>query len=314
MKKVLYFAVAGLLLLGACTKKDDAEQAVQKPSISWVGNDNFSAWDIKENIFESDSKVVVSCPEGIAALTVTATVPSLLRYPLIQMIGVSANKQDQTKLKLDLLADKTAVNKLVGIRFLSSSAVTSPCTLDFDALISFMRENIDLANGDTFTFVIQVKDKKDNSLSKTAVFKWTSAPEISFTPAIEGAIPISLDADLNNAFTINAPGKIESVRVSFTAKGDKKSDAGILAYLKQVMGDDRALSLLDENDAKVAKRAGFDYDATMYGKTGGKVALDNFLGNLSLQTEGGNTYTEMIITVTDQLGKVLIESVDLNAL
>ena len=312
MKKVLYFAFAGLLLLGACTKKDDAGQAVQKPSISWVGNDSFSAWDIKENIFESDSKVVVSCPEGIAALTVTATVPSLLRYPLIQMIGVSANKQDQAKLKLDLLADKTAVNKLVGIRFLSSSAVTSPCTLDFDALISFMRENIDLANGDTFTFVIEVTDKKENSLKKTATFKWTARPEITFTPDVE-SITVSMDADFDNALTIQAPGKIKSVTVSFSSVANAKSDAALMAYLKRIMGDDMALSLLEEADANVAKRAGFEFDVNMAGKTSGTITLDGFLDGISLQVDGGGSHTEMVFTVMDELGKVLVDSVELLA-
>ena len=312
MKKVLFFALAGLLLFGACSKKDDPAETAQKPSISWVGNDYFSTWDIKENVVESDSKVVVTCPEGFATFSITATVPSILRGTALKMIGISDNKKDYANLKFDLIADKTALSNLASIKFLPSANVSSPCTLDFAALVDYLRENIELDNGDVFTFVINVTDKKENSIEKKAIFKWTAAPEITMNPDTE-SIEVSMDAEFNNKVSISAPGKIESILVSFSGVADK-TDVSLLAYLKKILGEDMALSLLDASDAKVAQKAGFDYNTSVYGQTSAVINLSNFLDSISLQVDGGGTSTEMIFTVTDQLGKVRIETIELVAL
>ena len=313
MKKVLFFALAGLLLFGACSKKDDPAETAQKPSISWVGNDYFSTWDIKENVVESDSKVVVTCPEGFATFSITATVPSILRGTALKMIGISDNKKDYANLKFDLIADKTALSNLASIKFLPSANVSSPCTLDFAALVDYLRENIELKKGDdVFTFVINVTDKKENSIEKKAIFKWTAAPEITMNPDTE-SIEVSMDAEFNNKVSISAPGKIESILVSFSGVADK-TDVSLLAYLKKILGEDMALSLLDASDAKVAQKAGFDYNTSVYGQTSAVINLSNFLDSISLQVDGGGTSTEMIFTVTDQLGKVRIETIELVAL
>lgn len=312
MKKVIFCALACLLALGACTKKNTDEEMALKPSISWVGNDNFATWDIKENNLFSDAKVVLTCPEGFSELTVTATIPTILQGTALKMIGIAENKKDYSNLKFDLIADKTAVNNLVNIKFLQSASITSPCTVDFAAFVDYLRENIELANGDVFSFVINVTDKKENSIKKTATFKWTSGPEITFTPDVT-SITVSMDATFDNSLTIHAPGKIKSVLVSFSTVAEAKSDSALLAYLKRVMGDDLSLSLLDESDANVAKRAGFDYDVNMAGKTSGSIKLDNFLDAISLQVDGGGSHTQLLITVMDELGKVLIDGVELLA-
>lgn len=310
MKKVIFCALAGLLMLGACSKKDVPADPVQKPTVTWEGNDNFATWDIKENNLISDSRVVVTCPEGFSALSVTATIPTILQGTALKMIGVAENKKDYANLKFDLIADKTAVNNLVDIHFLQSASITSPCTLDFAAFVDYLRENIELANGDVFSFVINLTDKKENSIKKTATFKWTSGPSISFTPDAT-SITVSIDATFNNSLTIDAPGKIKSVLVSFLA--DTNADAAMLSYLKKVMGEDLALSLLDESDANVAKRAGFDYDVNMAGKTSGGINLDDFLNAISLQVDGGGSHTQMVFTVVDELGKVLMDGITLVA-
>lgn len=304
MKKVLLILAAMASLVCSC-KKTAPEDTSMKPSIIWANNESFARWEIKENIVKPEEQVVVTVPEGIATLKISATIPDKLRVLCEKMIGISANKKDGQPLVFDLIEDKTAVNNLVTVGLLSSANISSPCTLTFDYLLSYLMTDVTLANGSKFDFEVQVTDKAGSSAKKTAAFNWTSAPEIEMNPQVE-SITLSDEGEFKYKAVIAANGKINTVTLLFET--EDKADAGLVAYLTKAFGEDMAIELVAE--PTVAKRAGMDY-GSMQGATSAEIDLEGFLDQLSLVASGGGTTTRMKFIVEDELGKTRSASVKL---
>lgn len=306
MKKVLLILAAAASLLCSC-KKTTPEDTSMKPSILWANNEGFARWEIKENVIKPEAQVVLTVPEGVASFKISATIPDKLRVLGEKMIGIAGNKKDGQPLVFDLLEDKTAVSNLVTIGFLSSANISSPCTLTFDHLLTYLMEDVSLANGSKFDFEIQVTDKADNSAKKTAAFNWTSAPELEMKPATE-TITLSDDGEFNYKAVISANGRIKTVTLLFEI--EDKADAELVAYIKKVFGEDMAIELVAEST--VAKRAGIDY-GTLQGATSAEINLEDFLDTAQLMATGGGTTTRMTFIIEDELGKSRKASVNLLA-
>ena len=134
MKKVLYFAFAGLLLLGACSKNNASTDAAGKPSVAWEANPNFDVMEIAKDM---NAKVVVKLPESASSFTVTLSkLPVELIGVANKMIGIQANKATSSKPGvLDLIEDSAAAQAANRMGFSSSVGAvlksTSSVTLDF---------------------------------------------------------------------------------------------------------------------------------------------------------------------------------------
>lgn len=301
MKKVLLILAAAASLLCSC-KKTTPEDTSMKPSIIWANNESFARWEIKENVVKPEAQVVVTVPEGVASFKISATIPEKLRVLCEKMIGIAGNKKDGQPLVFDLLEDKTAVSNLVKVGFLSSASITSPCTLTFDHLLTYLMEDVALANGSKFDFEIQVTDKADNQAKKTAAFNWTSAPEMEMKPATE-SITLSDDGEFNYKAVITANGKIKTVTLLF-----ETDDAGLKNYISKAFGDDMGIELVAEST--VAKRAGIDFES-LQGATSAEIDLEGFLDTAQLMATGGGTTTIMKFIIDDELGKNRSTSVKL---
>ena len=95
MKKVLYFAFAGLLLMGACSKNNASTDAAGKPSVAWEANPNFDVMEIAKDM---NAKVVVKLPETASSFTLTLSkLPIELIGVANKMIGIQANKATSSK-------------------------------------------------------------------------------------------------------------------------------------------------------------------------------------------------------------------------
>lgn len=296
MKKVLYFAFAGLLLLGACSKNNASTDAAGKPSVAWEANPNFDVMEIAKDM---NAKVVVKLPESASSFTVTLSkLPVELIGVANKMIGIQANKATSSKPGvLDLIEDSAAAQAANRMGFSSSVGATlkstSSVTLDFSKLLEELAADSPLANQSGFTFKVAVVDRNSAKLEKDIRFNWTSAPEID----CDYSFPYTLSSGTTTPLVlkIDAKGKIAGITLQF----DGKAEADILSWIKKRNGGSEVIDLMKEGTATA-----FELPAasTIKDKTLFNLDITKLMTNFSYEAKTPGSYYFQV-KVTDALGK-----------
>ncbi len=307
MKKILYALAAFALVLGACKKNVPDDPT--KPSFAWADNAGFAQMEISENM---SSVISVDVPNGLNAFTITfRTVPDGFYRVLNQEISIQANKGTSTKpCVYDIVSDGTLA------AWLNTEGALSPASnllnvkslrLDIGRLLWAKYGDDAHENGDSFTLELYVKDANGNELRKTASFRWTSAPEVSFNGI--GAITyLDSDKDFEGAsVAIEANGKIDGIILKFEGEN---ADPNIIKYINTSAKVENGVVDLADNSGKAAKGLGLitGTSADFIGKTSFSLNLSSLLFNLCMQSEDSRS-TLMTVEVTDQLGKTSSQSV-----
>ena len=307
MKKILLALAAVALILGACKK--NVPEDPTKPTFTWNDNDSFAQMEITENM---SSVIAVDVPNGLNSFTITfRVVPDGFYRVLNQEISIQANKgTSTTPCVYDIISDGTLAS------WLNTKGALSPATnllnakslrLDIGRLLWAKYGDDAHENGDRFDLELYVKDANGNELRKTASFRWTSAPEITFNGV--GAI-IYLDSDKSfddASVAIESNGKIDGIVLKFD--GDN-ADPNIINYINTSAKVEAGVVDLAANNGKAAKGLGLitGTSADFIGKTSFSLNLSSLLFNLSNQSEDSRS-TNMTVEVTDQLGKTSKQTV-----
>lgn len=296
MKKVLYFAFAGLLLLGACSKNNASTDAAGKPSVVWEANPNF---DVMEIAADMNAKVTVKLPESASSFTVTLSqLPVELIGVANKMIGIQANKATSSKPGvLDLIEDSAAAQAANRLGFSTSVGAalksTSSVTLDFSKLLEELAADSPLANQSAFTFMVAVVDRNGAKLEKDIRFNWTSAPEINS----DSSFPYSLTPGTTTPLVlkIDAKGKIAGITLQF----DGKAEADILSWIKKRNGGSEVIDLMKEGTATAFE---LPSASDIKDKTQFKLDITKLMTNFSYEAKTPGSYY-YLVKVTDALGK-----------
>lgn len=296
MKKVLYFAFAGLLLLGACSKNNASTDAAGKPSVVWEANPNF---DVMEIAADMNAKVTVKLPESASSFTVTLSqLPVELIGVANKMIGIQANKATSSKPGvLDLIEDSAAAQAANRLGFSTSVGAalksTSSVTLDFSKLLEELAADSPLANQSAFTFMVAVVDRNGAKLEKDIRFNWTSAPEINS----DSRFPYSLTPGTTTPLVlkIDAKGKIAGITLQF----DGKAEADILSWIKKRNGGSEVIDLMKEGTATAFE---LPSASDIKDKTQFKLDITKLMTNFSYEAKTPGSYY-FLVKVTDALGK-----------
>lgn len=298
MKKVLYFAFAGLLLLGACSKNNASTDAAGKPSVVWEANPNFDVMEIAQNM---NAKVAVKLPEAATSFTITLSkLPVELIGVANKMIGIQANKASSSKAGvMDLIEDSSAAQAANRLGFSTSVGAalksTSSVTLDFSKLLEELAADSPLANQSAFTFMVAVVDRNGAKLEKDIRFNWTSAPEINS----DSSFPYSLTPGTTTPLVLNieAKGKIAGITLQF----DGNAEADILSWIKKRTGGSEVIDLMKEGTATAFE---LPSASDIKDKTQFKLDITKLMTNFSYEAKTPGSYYFMV-TVTDALGKVM---------
>ena len=296
MKKVLYFAFAGLLLLGACSKNNASTDAAGKPSVVWEANPNF---DVMEIAADMNAKVTVKLPESASSFTVTLSqLPVELIGVANKMIGIQANKATSSKPGvLDLIEDSAAAQAANRLGFSTSVGAalksTSSVTLDFSKLLEELAADSPLANQSAFTFMVAVVDRNGAKLEKDIRFNWTSAPEINS----DSSFPYSLTPGTTTPLVlkIDAKGKIAGITLQF----DGKAEADILSWIKKRNGGSEVIDLMKEGTATAFELPAI---SEIKDKTQFNLNITKLMTNFSYEAKTPGSYY-FLVKVTDALGK-----------
>lgn len=296
MKKVLYFAFAGLLLLGACSKNNASTDAAGKPSVVWEANPNF---DVMEIAADMNAKVTVKLPESASSFTVTLSqLPVELIGVANKMIGIQANKATSSKPGvLDLIEDSAAAQAANRLGFSTSVGAalksTSSVTLDFSKLLEELAADSPLANQSAFTFMVAVVDRNGAKLEKDIRFNWTSAPEINS----DSSFPYSLTPGTTTPLVlkIDAKGKIAGITLQF----DGNAEADILSWIKKRNGGSEVIDLMKEGTATAFE---LPSASDIKDKTQFKLDITKLMTNFSYEAKTPGSYY-FLVKVTDALGK-----------
>lgn len=299
MKRFAYI-LAAVLLLGAiasCHKDKPAPSPSTAPTITWEGNERFAAQEISPVL---DATVQVAAEEGIFTLQISVKqMPVELIGVVNAWISIDNNKGSSSKApKFDLLKDSKAVKQLVDSKVLASAPTSGAmsCSLNLGRLIDSMTENQVLTNKSKFTFEIAVTDSEGQSLTKTATFNWTSAPEITLSSE---TVALTKGWNTDVKATIAAEGKIETLVVSF---GGASADQAFLSWVRKRTVDGKTdVDLVNEADAAAA--FGFPSAASVSDKTAVTINFKDLLSQVSYEMTSAETSTEITVKVTDQLQK-----------
>ncbi len=299
MKKVLFYALAGLLIFTACSK-NNASGDTQKPSINWEANSSFAVMEISQTM---DAKVTVKIPEKATSFKITlATIPVELIGVANRLIGTQGNKASATTAGvLDLIEDNTTVQTMSRIAF--STAVgetlkTLPAvTLDFAKLLEELAGDTPLANQSAFTFRVTVVDSTGAKLEKDIRFNWTSAPEITCSTNFPYLLSTGTTTPL--VLNIDAKGKIAGITLQF----DGDAEQGILSWIqnrnKTVNDGSAVIDLMKEGTG-----AAFNLPepGDVKDKTQLSLNLTKLMTNFSFEAKTPGDYS-FLVTVVDALGK-----------
>lgn len=279
MKKILLFAAAALALV-ACGKGSKDNVA---PQFTWESNAKFAEMEIGKNM---DAVITANVPGGVTVLTVTATIPTKLVGMAEQLIGISANKANESLLVFDFIKDGKCASSLRS--FVSVSSGTSSFKMDFSKLLDALIGSAELPNGAKFTFKVHVEDGNENKKDCQALFKWTAGP----TFEVKGSTPYELGSGNELAVNITAPGKIEKLTISFT--GAEQA----LSYVKKRMGGSTSVDIA--SNADVATALGLPTNTA--NATSAKLDFAELLKDLSYEVSVPST-TTITVKVEDVLGK-----------
>ncbi len=302
MKRTVLLLAAALVVLGACkkTQPDDSN----KPTVAWEANPSFDLMEIGVNM---DAKVSLTVPEGVESLVVRITeIPTDLRGIVKKEISISGNKND---LIMDLVSDANIASAFSGFVSPRQVSAAKSVTLNFTPLLYKIAEGQLLNNDDRFTFELTMLDAAENKLAKTIRFRWTSGPEITWTPKDKKVVFKADTEEYPCKLAIVAPGRIESLVLSFEGTSEQSVDAGLMAYIKKVAGGN-AIDLIAQST--VAQKLSLP-GAEIKSKTALEIDLKTFLGNLSLVADGNGSSTQMKIVIVDELGKSLEDALTIEA-
>ena len=289
MKKLTFVtALLGLLALTSCGGSGSSKDNLH-PVFTWEGNPRYAVMEIGKNM---DGVVTADVPGGVAVLTVTAKIPTKLVGIAEQMIGISANKQNDA-LVFDLIQDKTANSALSSKGFTSVSSGSQSFKMDFSKLLDAVIGAAEVPNGAEFKFTVHLEDRSGNKKDITAHFRWTAAP--SFTLA-EGQDPFYLEQGTTKKLivTVDVPGKIETFTVTF---GGNNADEEILKYIKNRAGGSPVVDLIHNPDAATTLK----WPANLAKATSAKLDFSDMVQSWSFDAKP--SITDVTFHVEDLLGK-----------
>ena len=295
-------AVMALLTVFAVScKKEKKAKEDSKPVIECEANQNFGEFEIVDDL---NADVVVTAKEGIKSATVKFTVfPEILGKGFLNNhIGIKANQGTSTSYPtIDLIDDATAVKWVTGkegenafVLFSNNTlADATTVTLHFSRLVFAMVKNQTLENNDRISFTLNITDNEGQAVSKTLVFHYTSAPEITVK---------------NYSFTADVPGKVEEA-VLVISSLSKSLNAKLVGPLYKGVKGNTGVSLdLIANTTAAEKLATYNVNTGTKLKAQTKVTVDlsKFISDMVIDevtTDSATGQHLFTLTIKDALGK-----------
>lgn len=294
-------AVMALLTVFAVScKKEKKVEDDSKPVIECEANPNFGEFEIMDDL---NADVVVTAKEGIMSATIkfTAFFGGMGKTQLNKYISIAANKGSSSVFPtLDFIDDSGVVSWLTDVKVLNYATLSNAntATFHFGKLIStilndFYDSSITPTNNDRLSFTLNITDTKEQAVSKTLVFHYTSAPAIE----IKG-----------QSFVINAPGNVEEATLlvsSLSASLNAKLEGPLY---KGVRGATGVTLDLIANTVAADKLAsyGINTGSKLKGQTKVTVDLSKFISEMvtdEIVTDSAYGNHLFTLTIKDALGK-----------
>ena len=254
MKRFLLLtaSVAMLCTLSSC-KKDKKGPAVD-PALPTIELDSNSAFSIQEMTTSLDAIVTVKAAGRIDALTLTL---DLGEYYVLanQYIKTAVNKGTASKQPVfDVIDDTECAKFLAGIGITAGTIVRGKTETDLNLLtiLDGLLGRQVVENDKTFSVKIDVVDQEGNTVSKTAKFHFTAAPEFSWEANSTFAVVNLDDAAIDATVKIWAPGKFDVLTVTLA----EDADPALVSWVKNRTTDGTLVIDL-VNDSKVVTDKSF---------------------------------------------------------
>ena len=290
MKRLALFVFAAVLLAG-CKQPIDLES----PSIEWASNPSFAQQELGTGL---DGTVTLTAPGKIESVSLTL---GLGNYSLLanQYISISSNKSTSGKLPVfDVIDDSSVSSYLNKLGMTAGTGLRGKTvgTLDIVALMENLLNGQVIENNSNFSVELKLTDQGGKSVSKTAKFHYTAAPEISWTGNTNfDIVDLTNSGSKPSKVRINAAGKIEGLTVTLEYGG-----APELATYVQNRTSDRGLVIDLINDEGVADAFKFPTAKSIQGKT--EAVLDfSFMYDLAYDLSASTSV--FTVKATDKNGK-----------
>ena len=301
---IVLFGAAILAVVPSCKKEGGKTSTL--PKITWETNEKFAQVEVKPSM---EAQVKVTAPNKIEALTITIGLPSPDYIGAVNpFIGINANKGSSASKKdpvLDFVSDASVVAKMAEIGLPAGAGVEGreEVTLNLAKLINFLLEVGDPVNNSSFRFTIKVVDGEQKEVSKTAVFHFTSGPELAWKAnATHKVVELNTSKITDCVVTVTAPGKIAAA----TIKVNSPSAAlisDVNTYITTTSVTEPVVDLIDDEKAVTAFRNVFNMATgdQLKGKTALDLNLNAFVNSMPYKVSStpGVKHT-LTLTVTDE--------------
>lgn len=296
MKKLVVLFCAALLALSAVScKKVDPDL----PTINWASNPSFAQQELAPGL---DGAISLSAPAKIDALTITLVLGdyAILANP---KIGVTSNKGSGSKNPVfDVVDDSTVASFLQGLGMSAGSGLRGKtlANLNLVDILESLIEGQPVQNNTSFSMKIDLKDQAGHSVSNTAKFHFTSAPEFFWDGnAAFGVVDLN-SAAVASKIRISAPGKIDKLTITLENGADSK----LVSYIQnRTTGKSMVIDLVNDELVATSFKSYFPAGSAVSGKT--DVSLD-FSFMYDLKYDMGASTNVFTILAADKNGKETI--------
>ena len=313
MKKIMYVIAAAVVLLATGCKKEKFDPT--KPTISWESNAGFSQVEMTASL---DANITILAPGKIQDLKLVLNLAAknnlVNNNNLVnRYIKIQGNKSvNGSNPVMDLVEDDKSASFLdeLGMRVGRSLRGSEEVKLDLKKLLESILLEQPVENNSIFTIEIRASDQSGNSVSKTAKFHFTAAPEISWAKN-EKFIEVDLLApEIECKVEVWAPGKIDKMTVTL----QEGAASSLISFVKnRTTGGTTVIDLI--NDGKVNGKDNnndptfknwFPSGDAVSGKE--KVVLDfGFMFQMKYDLESSNN--SFVVYVEDKNGKQTVQTV-----
>ena len=307
MNKFWYIIAAAAVLLATGCGKEKVDPS--KPTISWESNAGFSQVEMTASL---DANITVLAPGKIQDLKLVLNLGANNNL-VNQYIKIQSNKSmNGSNPVLDLVDDDYSANLLggLGMRVGSSLRGREELKLDLQKVLERILLGQPVGNNSSFTIEIRVTDQSGNSVSKTAKFHFTAAPEISWAKNEQFMEVDLLAPEIECKVEIWAPGKIDKMTVTL----QEGAASSLVSFVKnRTTGGTTVIDLI--NDGKVNGKDNnndptfknwFPSGDAVSGKE--KVVLDfGFMFQMKYDLESSSN--SFVVAVDDKNGKQTVQTV-----
>ena len=302
MKRIIRLCALLLPLLAVSCHKEEGGKKSSAPAITWESNTSFATVEIADGL---DAQIRLSAEGAIDVVKVTVVPPSADYISLLNAyVTVQDNKGSTTQKKnpvFEVTADAKAASAL---KTSTSIRGTTEARLNLQPLLGEMIANTAPSNDSKFSFGIALTDAAGKSVNKTAVFRWTAAPEITWPKNTSFSVKNVDEKNLDANLSVVAPGKVAgcTIRVETPTAELVKTLNGLIGVAAN-QGSNPLLDLIGDSMVATVLGGTLPTGDKLKDKTTATLDLSQLVKMIIAAGAASGTDHKFTVTVTDANGR-----------